>query len=276
MKKMGHIFISYKSSEAGFALRIAADLRNSGVKVWMDRLDVGIRPSQDWRLSIANALTADKCNGMIAILSPNYLESKYCQNELARADRLGIQIHPIILAPFDDTKWPLEIERLQYIDFQEWQNEFIYQKKITDLLDVLKEKFPRQIINLPDPETQYLTKLIAELETRQGVVNYVELEGEATKAASRPSPPIDQETGYLVLLDKDNSNIKKQKRIHINKLSKITELYSRFVLIGNPGAGKTTAIRNMVLDLARRKLEKPRAMPIPMIAYLPQWQDDWS
>jgi len=46
-----HIFVSYRSLEAEFALKIATDLRNSGVSIWMDRLD-GIRGADDWRRSI--------------------------------------------------------------------------------------------------------------------------------------------------------------------------------------------------------------------------------
>jgi predicted NACHT family NTPase len=276
MKKQRHIFISYQSGEADFSLRVAADLRNSGVKVWMDRLDMGILPSQDWRKSIEAALTTDKCSGLIAILSPAYITSRYCQIELARADRLGIPIYPIILSPFSDTQLPLEIERLHYIDFKEWRDNIIYQNKLNKLLDALKEKFPRQFDQLPDPETRYLTNLIAELEMRQGVANYVELEAETTKVVTRPSPLVDEETGYLVLISKEETKIKKRNKIHIKKISEVADAYPEFVLTGNPGAGKTTVIRNMALDLARRKLDHPRTLPIPMVIYLPQWQDNWS
>jgi hypothetical protein len=41
MSDNGHIFLSYRSIEADFALQLAADLKNIGVKLWMDRLDVG-------------------------------------------------------------------------------------------------------------------------------------------------------------------------------------------------------------------------------------------
>lgn len=276
MKNQRHIFISYKSSEAKFSLRIAADLRNSGVKIWMDRLDMGISPSQDWRSSIENALTTKKCNGMIAILSPDYLSSSYCKVELARADRLGIPIYPIILSSFPDERWPLEVERLQYIDFQEWEDEVVYQNGIGNLLDVLKVKFPSQFTLIPDPETRYLTNLIAELETRQGVANYVELEGETSSSITRPLPLIDQETGYRVLINKEKIKSRKSNTTYVKKISAVAETYPSFVLTGAPGAGKTTVIRNMALDFARRNLDHPRALPIPMIVYLPQWQDNWS
>ena len=58
------LVISYRSLEAVFALRLAADLRNAGVRVWLDRLDCGIRAGEDWRRSIERAI--DTCSGMIA------------------------------------------------------------------------------------------------------------------------------------------------------------------------------------------------------------------
>ena len=47
MPEQRHIFLSYRSIEADFALRLAADLKNSGVSVWMDRRD-----GNEWRRQI--------------------------------------------------------------------------------------------------------------------------------------------------------------------------------------------------------------------------------
>ena len=38
-QRSGHVFLSYRSLDADFALRLAANLKNAGVRVWMDRLD---------------------------------------------------------------------------------------------------------------------------------------------------------------------------------------------------------------------------------------------
>ena len=81
-----HIFLSYRSSEADFALRLAASLKNAGVKLWMDRLD--IQPGDDWIHALQRAV--NECAAVIAILSPDYIHSRYCRRELARADRIDI------------------------------------------------------------------------------------------------------------------------------------------------------------------------------------------
>ncbi len=73
----GHIFISYRSLEPDLPLRLAADLCNAGVRIWLDRLDGGIRPGDDWRRSLEKAV--DSCAAMIAVLSPEYVSSEYLQ-----------------------------------------------------------------------------------------------------------------------------------------------------------------------------------------------------
>src|SRR4051812_15034067 len=94
-----HIFVSYRNIESDFALQLAADLKNAGFAIWVDRIDHTISPGDDWRASIEAALTIDACEAVLAILSPEYLSSKYCRNELARADRLGLRVYPVLLHP---------------------------------------------------------------------------------------------------------------------------------------------------------------------------------
>lgn len=38
-----HVFLSYRSLEADFALQLAADLKSAGLRLWMDRLESGIK-----------------------------------------------------------------------------------------------------------------------------------------------------------------------------------------------------------------------------------------
>ncbi len=52
----GPIFVSYRHGlEANFALKLTADLRNAGVRIWLDRLD-GITTGDDWRREIEQAI----------------------------------------------------------------------------------------------------------------------------------------------------------------------------------------------------------------------------
>ena len=71
-----HVFLSYRSLERGFALKLAAALRNAGVIVWVDCLEDGIRVGDDWPCSIEEALNT--CCALVAVVSPDYVASKVC------------------------------------------------------------------------------------------------------------------------------------------------------------------------------------------------------
>jgi hypothetical protein len=126
------IFVSYRHGlESAFAVKIAADLKNAGLTIWVDRLD-GVIPGADWRLSIEHAINV--CAAMIAVVSPDYVASTYCRNELARAEVLGRPIFPVLLHPVPDIDWPLPLQRQHYLDFTAWHDATIYRARLDELL----------------------------------------------------------------------------------------------------------------------------------------------
>lgn len=280
MTEAEHIFLSYRSLEADFALKLASDLKNEGVKLWMDRLD-GIQVGVDWRDAIQNAING--CAAMIAVLSPDYIESEYCKKELARANSLQRPIFPVLLRPIQKENWPLVIEGLQYEDFTDWLDPARYLAHLRKLLTWLKAEVGDQVDVVPDAETRYLTTLIAELEAARGVLQYVTLSGQMDQPQDvRPRPlPID-EWGYAELvrsirpaeLGPSDSHEESEERIPLASITEAVEKHQRFVLLGEPGAGKTTTIRKLALDSARARLENPRIAPIPLLLYLSQWDQE--
>ena len=59
----GPVFLSYRSTEVDFALKLAVDLKAAGVNLWMDRLD--IKPGDDWLKALQNAVS--NCAAMIPV-----------------------------------------------------------------------------------------------------------------------------------------------------------------------------------------------------------------
>ena len=274
MRRSGHIFLSYRSAEADFALRLAADLKNAGVQLWMDRLD--IQPGDDWNRAIVQNL--DSCRGLIAVLSPGYVNSDYCKRELARAGRMRRQIFPVLLRPIAEAEWPLEIERLQQIDFTLWQDEERYYERLKELLWILHKRASDQTGSAPNHETRYLTTLIAELEARQGVVSYVELAGYSTETAEQRPQPTDLDAQQLAAqysVDAELEAAEAEPTRHpLANIREAIERYPRFTLIGALGAGKTTTLQRLALEAARARLAAPHQAPLPLLLNLASWGAD--
>jgi TIR domain len=168
MSQPNALFLSYRSVERPFAARLAADLKNAGFSVWIDCMD--IRPGSAWDSATSDAI--DGCSGLIAILSPSYLRSEICLNELARAQRAGRPVIPVLLEPLaDETDWPLLIQRRQYVDFSEWADSARYRARLDDLLGEIHRAVADSAGALPDAETRYLNLLLAEMEAARGSIN---------------------------------------------------------------------------------------------------------
>jgi len=148
----GYLFISYRSIEADFALKLSGDLLHAGYPVWMDRLG-GILAGDRWRLSLERGV--NNCAAMLACLSRNYVESTWTRRELQRADSLHKPIFPVLLGPIPDDLWPIEIQDRQYVDFQHWKLESAYQGAMATLLDGIQTRLhlePAESLVPPQPE----------------------------------------------------------------------------------------------------------------------------
>lgn len=135
--KLGYIFLSYRRLEVALATKLATDLKALGIYIWMDTLE--IRPADDWADALAKGV--DDSTAMIALVSPEYLKSAYCCRELHRADRLNRVIFPLLLSPVDTLNLPLELERIHYLDFSDWQTETRYAEELYTLVEAIQRRF---------------------------------------------------------------------------------------------------------------------------------------
>lgn len=282
MSQGRHIFLSYRSTDAEFALKLAASLKNEGVNLWMDRLDID--PGDDWRKELGNALTG--ASAVIAILSPGYVASKYCQRELARADRLGHPVFPILLGAVAEHDWPLEIERYQYIDFSQWQDERAYTASLHRLVHILKERLAGNFHIVPTPHNRYRTNLAVELETRRGVVDYLERGSGAGGSSDEDTRPERRfargwaDSLHFVVVEHGLALNRTGQALPLpgyktatRDIAGIVEQYPRFVLLGEPGSGKTTTLQQLALDAVRAQPSAMTRVPLPLLVHLADWDD---
>ena len=279
MAERDHVFLSYRSTERPFALKLAASLRNSGVRVWVDCLPDGIRPGDDWPRTLEEALNT--CASAVVVLSPEYAASRVCRRELHRVDQLGRVIFPVLLQALRATEWPLEVERLQYVDFTSWMDEAAFQSSAARLLSRLHESGATVVGQRPDAEQQYLLTLIANLEARGGVSQYVALDAELRPDAppKRSIPGFAAAWGLdaeFALLEVGEPAPAVSTNAPVHQPVSILELVETphvFALLGDPGAGKTTTLRRLALEVARKRLDDRNA-PLPLLLSLPQWRGE--
>src|ERR1044071_5518453 len=82
---MARYFLSYARADAPFALRLADDLRASGVDLWIDQRDIA--PSQRWDRAVEAALR--DCAAVVAVLSPRAVASENVLDEIGCAPAAG-------------------------------------------------------------------------------------------------------------------------------------------------------------------------------------------
>lgn len=278
----GHVFISYRSDDAEFALLLAASLRRAGVRLWMDRLS--ILPGEDWRSVLQDALHS--AVAVIPVISRGYVASRYCQRELSRADRIACPIVPVLLERIDETQWPMEVERAQYFDFSDWRSPNRFRHDSEQLVAVLRRRFGERIGYQPDETERALGDLALELYTRRGLQEYLEQASQVDRVISqdqvRPEPPgvraWMQQASFVVI---DHAPAltglarPAGRRSQPRPLSQIRERHPRLMLVGEPGSGKTSALVNLALgDIHHWQLL--RTGPIPLLIHLADWEDDMS
>ena len=106
---MSRIFLSHSSKNNAAALALAIWLKSKG---WDDYfLDIsehrGIAPGERWMAALAGAV--DRCEVVIFLVSPAWLDSKYCFAEFYQAKNLGKRIFGVIVEPIALSKLPQQL-----------------------------------------------------------------------------------------------------------------------------------------------------------------------
>lgn len=107
---MALVFVSYSRKDIEFAKKLADDLKQRGVPVWLDVL--AIPPGKRWDDVLENAL--EDSSHLLLLVSATSRRSQNVRDELAYAIDEGKEVIPLIL---DGTGPPLRARRFQRVDF---------------------------------------------------------------------------------------------------------------------------------------------------------------
>ena len=90
-------FLSYSRRDADAASRLAALLAERGKDVWVDHQD--IPASSRWGVELARAIEVSEA--VIELVTPAWIASENCRQEMEHADAAGKRIIPVLAAPVD-------------------------------------------------------------------------------------------------------------------------------------------------------------------------------
>lgn len=171
-------FISYSRADQDFALRLAGDLRASGVAIWVDQLD--IRPSEHWDRAIERAVR--DCRGLVVILSPRSVASDNVADEISFAIDHGKSVLPVMI---ERCALPLRITRMQVIDATG-----DYRRALQLCIDAISssamDEKSAKLPHLPEAvdDQQAITSAKAQLTTFLGPIASILVDKEARQARS--------------------------------------------------------------------------------------------
>ena len=147
---MAAIFISHSSRDNEFAAEMKTWLDHQGYEqVFLDfDKHSGFQAGAQWERELYEKVA--RCHAVILILTPNWLDSKWCFVEFAQARALGKIIFPVVLAPLGDHRIAPEI---QGVDLRNWNvdGQSYLQRRIREVRDEVARGFPWRRDRSPYP-----------------------------------------------------------------------------------------------------------------------------
>ena len=262
-----HVYLSYAAVEANFTLQLASDLLCEGVPVWMDRLHAS---AERWESDQQAALNQTAV--FIAVVTPEYVQSPYTLPELRAVAKRKIPIIPVLCVPVERSQWLSELQPAALIDFSQWNDKRVYRQRLDELLDDLRPKV--DLRTTLDVEARYLHTLVARLEARKPLTQFVDLSANPRpqEQATRPYLRLSELWGKNVPLFEVDAD--SRRTTPIDSVTAALEKYPQFILTGVSGSGKTTLLERFALDAARKRLSVGREAPLPVYIDLARWTDD--
>ena len=114
---MTKVFISHASSDKGYALKLAKELRKNNVDVWLDTQE--LQPGSEWKSEITRAVKSS--DTVVALLSASSVARRNSLIELGMAWSLGKTIIPVIVPgqSISGMELPVSLQEVQVIEAQQ-------------------------------------------------------------------------------------------------------------------------------------------------------------
>lgn len=132
---MTQVFLAHAEEDDTVSDRVRRNLMREGFTVWVSKTD--IQTGAEFQTAIDRGI--EEADNIVYLLSPDAIQSPYCQHELNYALSLNKRIIPILVRPTDPALVPLALRNLQYIDLTNNSTESDYQHDESRLIRILRE-----------------------------------------------------------------------------------------------------------------------------------------
>lgn len=133
---MSQVFLSYAYENEAVMRQIRTSLWRAGFTVWTNTAD--IQTGETFEAAIKQGVA--QADNLVYLLSPDSLNSTYCQQELNYALALNKRIIPVLVSPVEPEQIPPELRSLHYIDLTDNLQEEDYRLDESQLIKILDQE----------------------------------------------------------------------------------------------------------------------------------------
>jgi hypothetical protein len=265
---MPHVFISYSRKDTAFAERLQTDLNARGIVTWRDT--ASIVGGEDWYKSIVQGI--HNAYAVVQVVTEASEESKWVQRESLYADQKDVPIIPAL-----PKKYPLPFHLIatQPILFEDYDEGLAM--LVAGLQRLPKTTHGDQLTLGPldrDTEIAYLDFLLSQMKAELRTARYVNLSAEQQrtiqKAAQAQSSVFDE---FELTFDRvAPAECVRGEQFDlpgdaVEDAREPLRTMGRAILLGDPGAGKTTTLIQMAIDMVQAAKQAPN-QPLPVFVPL--------
>ncbi len=132
---MTEVFLSYADEDREIMKRVRNSLRRESITVWTNTTD--IQTGEDFGEAINRGI--EQADNIVYLLSPESINSTYCQQELELAASLNKRIIPLLVGNIESIELPSQLQGLQYIDLTDNLKQEDYFVDESQLLRILHQ-----------------------------------------------------------------------------------------------------------------------------------------
>lgn len=127
------IFISYSRKDGDFARKLNQRLQEAGKTTWFDQ--ESISSGVDFEKEIFKGI--DGADNIVFVISPDSIESEYCENEVLYAYEKGKRFITLLYRETNPETMPETLRVINWIDFSQ-EDEKLFDKRFSDLIQAVE------------------------------------------------------------------------------------------------------------------------------------------